>query len=43
MVLYEVFLWHGMGPATEGSKALYEALWDQAWILGKGRDFRVAG
>ncbi|MBS0499410.1 MAG: hypothetical protein JSR74_03680 [Proteobacteria bacterium] len=35
MVLYQVFLRHGMD--------LYGALWDQAWNLAKGWDFRIAG
>ena len=30
MVLYEVFLRHGMDPAAEGVMDLYRALWDQA-------------
>lgn len=43
MILYEVFLRHGMDPAAEGGMDLYGALWDQAWNLAEGRDFRIAG
>lgn len=43
MVLYEVFLRHGMDPATEEGMELHGALWDQAWNLAKSREFRVAG
>lgn len=41
IVLYEVFLWHGMDPVAEGGMDLYGALWDQAWNLAKARDFRI--
>ncbi len=43
MVLYEVFLRHGMDPAAEGGMDLYGALWDKVWNMAKGRDFRIAG
>ena len=43
MVLYEVFLRHGMDPAAEGGMDLCRALWDEAWNLAKERDFRIAG
>lgn len=43
MVLYEVFLQHGIDPATEEGIELHGALWDRAWNLAKSREFRVAG
>lgn len=30
------------GPAAEVDMALYDVLWDQAWNLAKGPDFRIA-
>lgn len=42
MVLYEVFLRHGMDPATEEGMERHGALWDQAWNLAKSQEFRVA-
>ncbi len=41
MVIYAVFLRHGMDPASEGGMELHSVLWDQAWNLTKSRDFRV--
>ena len=43
MVLYEVFLRHGMSPATEEGMERHGALWNQTWNLAKSREFRVAG
>ena len=42
MILYEVFIRHGMDPATDDGMERHGALWDQAWKLAKSRDFRVA-
>lgn len=41
--LYEVLLRHRLDPAAEGTMDLYGVLWDQAWSLATGRDFRIAG
>lgn len=43
MVIYAVFLRHGMDPATEEGMERHGALWDQAWNLAKSRDFRAEG
>lgn len=42
VVIYELFLRHGVDPAAEGGMDHYRALWDQAWDLAKSRDFRIA-
>ena len=42
MILYEVFIRHGMDPATDEGMERHGALWNQAWNLAKSRDFRVA-
>jgi hypothetical protein len=43
VVIYELFLRHGVDPAAEGGRDHYGALWDQAWDLAKSRDFRISG
>lgn len=39
VVLYEVFLSHGMDPADEGGMDKWGHLWDEAWNLAKAREF----
>jgi len=42
MVLYAVFMRHGMDPVSEDGMERHGALWDQAWNLAKSREFRIA-
>lgn len=43
VVIYELFLRHGMDPAAEAGMDHYSALWGQAWDLARSRDLRIAG
>ena len=40
MVLYDVFMKHGMDPADEGGPDLWGDLWNCAWDLAKAREFQ---
>lgn len=40
MVLYEVFIRHGMDPVSEDGMERHGALWDRAWNLAKLREFQ---